>query len=603
MHLIVQHVDEYVESAELLLVGVVDAVGLGERVADHELEVALWRQEVALQLAELGQKRLTESARLRVRVALQLVDADGHLPLRAHQLVLDGVELRARALLSRLDVVRALARVLEQRVLEAELRVAQLLRHVADLMRERLAHRLEVVVGDARQLGEVLLESLLRVLELDLGLFGRELALEEVEEAIARLDERKLVVVAVGRKADVHEALRERRRVSDVREHGLAAEHEDDAHGDLLDVGLVEHGGDLADGYAHEQVEYDDAHDGDEEAVDEVVDVEAVVEAHLVRVEVADDHGEGAHQAQACRVGVVADAEVGAQAEGEEEADVDDEEDGHELGRVGERALEGHDVEADDAHLLDEEREDDVGEEDGERAVGELGLHIARHDGEYSERVGAQLAPVGHRRHERQAVDEGHLRQLLARYERHHHEQERRHPRVVVEEGHQRGVVVVVGVCACCVCGRVVAVAVGCCCWQSCEGFCGRDGLLEAVGDLDRVDGEDEQVEEVEEYVRVEEEARYEAPLEVEQHVGRLVLDDRLLAGARQQHERMRVHVAAVGIDLAEVVVLAVLAVVQHQLHQVPHLALVHGVQLRILLFLRRLRCRKLKQAKKQQST
>jgi len=75
----------------------------------------------------------------------------------------------------------------------------------------------------------------------------------------------------------------------------LDLKDEHDAERGLLDVGLVQHCLDLADRYAHEQVEHYDAHEADEERVDYVVGqgyhaIVGVQEAHFARLQLADYH-------------------------------------------------------------------------------------------------------------------------------------------------------------------------------------------------------------------------------------------------------------------------------------------------------------------------
>lgn len=83
-----------------------------------------------------------------------------------------------------------------------------------------------------------------------------------------------------------------------------------------------------------------------------------IVEAHLGRVELANNHCERAYDRVAGRV-EIGDAEVGANAKRQDEASEDDEKDGKEFGRVGERASKSDHVEAEDLELLNVERKSD----------------------------------------------------------------------------------------------------------------------------------------------------------------------------------------------------------------------------------------------------
>ncbi len=78
----------------------------------------------------------------------------------------------------------------------------------------------------------------------------------------------------------------------------LHFEREDDAHAQEADVGLVEDGGDVADGDADEEVEEDDDDEDEEEEENEPVEREELL-AHcevVVDVEVAEGHAKGFDQ-------------------------------------------------------------------------------------------------------------------------------------------------------------------------------------------------------------------------------------------------------------------------------------------------------------------
>lgn len=104
-------------------------------------------------------------------------------------------------------------------------------------------------------------------------------------------------------------------------------------------------------------------------------------EAHLVVLQFAESHRESPNESVASRRVEVGDAKVSAQSERQVEADVDEEKDGKEFGRVGESATKREHVETEHAQLLNEKREDDEREEDGTRAQVELDVEIAGQNG------------------------------------------------------------------------------------------------------------------------------------------------------------------------------------------------------------------------------
>ena len=116
--------------------------------------------------------------------------------------------------------------------------------------------------------------------------------------------------------------------------------------------------------------------------------------------------------------------------------------------------------------------------------------------------------------------------------------------------------------------------------------------LLAAVGDLGQLERErreQRQKEDVEEDVEVEDGARYEAPLDVEEGARHRVLQQILLATRRDQHERMlgdrlqrRVEDAEVDVGVARELVVPH-ALVQNDLEHLPHLGLGQRHQLRVL--------------------
>lgn len=105
------------------------------------------------------------------------------------------------------------------------------------------------------------------------------------------------------------------------------------------------------------------------------------------------------------------------------------------------------------------------------------------------------------------------------------------------------------------------------------------------VGQVVRVDSKETNEKQVDDEIEIEGESWNESPLEIEQPLSGLVLEDGLLARSSHQHERMAVDVLTRRVEFAEVerAVEVVVASIEHHFDGVPHLQLEHVAQLRVL--------------------
>ncbi len=216
-------------------------VGLVREVNEDILQAAVERADVLLCVVYLQVELLVEVLQPQIgllvepvyvvaQLGLGLLHARHHLLMRLVILVADITQL----------LVCCVGQ-LNDRILELDLSIAQPRLRVRQLIYEPEPNALDVVARGPRHLREPVLQTLLRIRQLDRVLLGRE----QVLDLVAKRRQSRLTVQAVAREGHVQKAAQT--RLLKWYESRLDFENEHDSHGDLLDVGLVQHGLDFAD--------------------------------------------------------------------------------------------------------------------------------------------------------------------------------------------------------------------------------------------------------------------------------------------------------------------------------------------------------------------